>query len=148
MEKSIQKHYCDWCRSNSIEGSVVINTWKGTKKEDVELHYCSSECHNEIMDYSSFVNENAGRFLWFITVIVILNIVLPLVLTFIIIPAVPFASAFLLSLLGLIIFIYPIATPETNQMMGIRKSVRLVKRIELSLIVIPLILIILYFIFR
>lgn len=147
MEKAIHRKFCDWCRSSTIEGSVVVNTWKGTRKEDVELHYCTAHCRAEIINYSSFVNRNAKRFVWLIAVIVILNIALPLILSFVFIPAVPFTTAILISLLGLVVYKYPIATPETNQMFGIKKSVRLVKRIGFSIILIPVILIILYFIY-
>lgn len=122
--------HCAWCNKAEIMDEMTIHTWNGTKKEDVVLKYCSDGCKEHIQEYAGFVNRNAKRFLILIILVVI---ALPVFAVMAAVLRINYLMPFLLGLptllLGIILYKYPIATPETNQMFGMQKSISVVKKL-------------------
>ncbi|MGE5370557.1 MAG: hypothetical protein ACM3QZ_01075 [Solirubrobacterales bacterium] len=111
---------CAYCGSADVENKVKVNTWSGVGRQDVEFEYCSAACKQEIEAFSSYVNRNAAKFLTGIGVLVMAMVLggglFPRFGLFIV-----GGASFLM---GLLIVVFPFATPQTNRMMGIRNAVK------------------------
>ncbi|PKM76909.1 MAG: hypothetical protein CVU90_10045 [Firmicutes bacterium HGW-Firmicutes-15] len=113
---------CAYCNKSDVESRVSINTWDGLGRRDQDFYYCSDVCLREIEDFSEYVNQNAKRFLVFVGVIV---------LSMVFSNGLPGNASLIVSIAGLILGIllikYPFATPLTNQWLGIKKAVLIVR---------------------
>ena len=100
------------------------------------FYYCSDVCHDEIVSYNTRVNHESNRFL-----LLILGASFSFSPFLLLVFVTPYPSIFSslsvavpLILVGMVIIRYPFATPETLKFWGIRKSVAVLKRIGVILI--------------
>jgi hypothetical protein len=126
---------CLYCNTGS--DTITLNREKekiaGLEKG---FNYCSEACHAEILNYAARVNHESNRFLLLISGAALSF--LPFLLLTLLTPYSGLFSALTtatpLILVGLVIIRYPFATPETVRYWGIRKSIFVLKRMGVVMI--------------
>ncbi|NLD47743.1 MAG: hypothetical protein GX660_11165 [Clostridiaceae bacterium] len=118
---------CSYC-GNEAKDKMVLNTYNGVGKDNLEFYYCNEEHKKEIEEFSEYVNKNAMKFIvavlidmFVLTVAVPVSFALKNVYINILLTIIP------LIVLGILINKYPFATPDTNRKLGIKKAVKITK---------------------
>lgn len=131
----VKQPRCLYCNTSAEISPLKQETGKIAGPGHV-FYYCSEDCHHEIANYVQKVNAESNRFL-----LLILGAALSflpfLLLVFLSIYHTIFtalSTAIPLILVGMVIIRYPFATPETVKFWGIRKSVAVLKRLGIILI--------------
>lgn len=130
------KPRCLYCNKSSAAAPLTESTTKLTGFASSGYYYCSEACHEGILQFDKRVKENSARFLVLITVSALSFIPL-LVLSFLSEYGsvfIPLSCALPLICIGIVLIMYPFATPETNNWWGIRKSIKVVKRSGYALV--------------
>ena len=105
---------------------------------------CSDECSEKVIEFIKFAEQYQNRFIIFVVLVVpalMLSAMLPYILGYNIIGAILFSLG--IAALGLILYLYPFATPQTSKLIGLRNSIKVVKitSIAIMVAVIPLFII-------
>jgi hypothetical protein len=132
---------CSYCTKDKTENKIIVNTWHGTVRKDVTFYYCCEDCKHHIEEYAKALNKQVKQFLY---------LILTVVMTFILLPAVTallkdqtlifIAFGVPAFLLGIVLFKYPFATPESNSKWGIKKSIKVLKSFGITLMFIGILL--------
>ena len=132
---------CAYCNKADVDSRVSINTWDGLGRRDQDFYYCSDVCRREIEDFSEYANQNAKRFLVFVGVTV---------LSMVFSNGLPGYASLIVNvsglLLGILLIKYPFANPMTEQLLGIKKAVQLVRFFGFGIVLLEAAYIIYHFI--
>ena len=130
---------CFYCGKKK---EIFLTLAKPNNENLRKYKYCYEECVNKTNDYMNLINRTKKRFWAGISTSIFLCILGIVLSSFFLTPALVIL-ALSIFLLGLTITIYPIPTPEVLALLGIKKTVVLVRIIGTLLIIVsPLCLII------
>ncbi len=128
---------CRWCGSSDGElKTITVETptrfATSTKEETMSVH---PEHESELRAFNKEVQAHGKRFL---TLSLFFGVVLPMIG----LGGLPFVSGAVVSsviglstlALGVVLYLYPFATPETVEMLGVKKSVRLVRILAIGIV--------------
>lgn len=133
---------CSYC-GNEAKDKIKLSTFNGIGKQETDFYYCCEEHKKEIENFSSYVNKNAMKFIVLILLdvfAIMLTTPLGAILKNYNIAGI--AMAVEIFLMGLLIIRYPFATPQTNQKLGLKKTIKLTKAIGAVIAFISLIVVI------
>ena len=120
---------CMYCnKTNQTPHPVTI--------EGMTCVCCSSECAEKTADFARFAKKNTVRFLIGVLVcplVLMLGSIFPLSLGYSTIGSMLFCAGW--AAVGVTMIVFPFATPQTSQLMGIRKSTVLVRVIGIALLI-------------
>ncbi|MGL4991905.1 MAG: hypothetical protein ACRCYE_05525 [Sarcina sp.] len=118
---------CLYCGKNISDVSTAI---KVGEKFD-EYYVCDEYCEEKFNSFNKYVKKNSKFFLLGILGIFIIYLIGLIFNAF-------YAISFLLFSLGILLYIFPFATPQTNQIFGIKKSIKIVKLLGSALFILGL----------
>ena len=130
------KPKCLYCNKSSAAVSLSEGKTKLTGFASSGYYYCCEACHEEILQFDKRVKEKSARFLILMAVSALSYIPL-MILSFLSAYGnifMPLSIASPLVFIGIVMIVYPFATPETNHMWGIRKSITVIKRSGYALV--------------
>ncbi|AEV66885.1 hypothetical protein [Acetivibrio clariflavus] len=113
---------------NEAKQRMVLNTYSGVSKDNLQFYYCNEEHKREIEKFAEYVNKNGMKFIILMLIdLLVLTIAVPVgfALKNIYVNAV--LTIIPLVILGFLINKYPFATPDTNRKLGIKKAVKITK---------------------
>ncbi|HNX43638.1 MAG TPA: hypothetical protein PLJ84_04585 [Bacteroidales bacterium] len=129
------KPKCLYCNKSSAVAPLSESKTKLTGFASSGYYYCGEACHEEILQFDKRVKEKSARFLILMAVSALSYIPL-MILSFLSAYGNIFMSLSIASplvFIGIVMIVYPFATPETNRMWGIRKSITVIKRLGYAL---------------
>ena len=113
---------------NEAKQRMVLNTYSGVSKDNLQFYYCNEEHKREIEKFAEYVNKNGMKFIILMLIdLLVLTIAVPVgfALKNIYVNAV--LTIIPLVILGFLINKYTFATPDTNRKLGIKKAVKITK---------------------
>jgi predicted nucleic acid-binding Zn ribbon protein len=129
------KEHCIWCnrRDESLRQIVVVVPNRlGLRPRERALFICSSDCEHRLRKFNDHVRRFGFLFLSLIGLslasLVALLFVLPKAL-------IPVGLGSIISFIGAALMVFPFPTPETVRLLGVRRSVALVRSLGVLLLV-------------
>ncbi|WP_322569427.1 hypothetical protein [Rhodohalobacter sp.] len=117
---------CIWSAKESDRlKSVTMETLNRFARPATKTYHVLPEHEEELRQFNRFFVQNARRFLGLIIFIILFLLLTPLII--LLAPLSDHVAlhlvGFSMMALGFVIYIYPFATPETLQVLGIKKSI-------------------------
>lgn len=123
---------CIWCNSRDKqmrEIRVIVRDRFGMHPHEERFLVCSLDCEQHFTKFAAYARRFVPLFLGFILGCVLILMFSPIFLPPKILPLF-FVYA------GVVILIFPFATPETVKIFGVRKSIMMVRGVSIFLIII------------
>lgn len=122
--------------------------WCAKEIQDNDSNFCSEECESKYNKFKEKYNKNKYKFLLSFPIYMIIFLVLIIVEGNLFPNKFPVWAMFWLSFgLGIILILFPYATPQTNNSLGIEKAILLCRLIGTIAIVVALFILAFHFIF-
>ena len=117
---------CIWCGKKLEKDEIEKNLYYTEIDWDESFRLCSKHCEEKFKAFMKDVEKNKNKFL-----IALFGSLIIYVIGIIVLSKVEIYSNFLavgyFSLLGLIFIRYPYGTPETNKMIGIKNTIKIIR---------------------
>lgn len=120
---------CFYC-GNETTDTISFEGIEGIEKKQMVQYCCSNEHEEEIVKFNLFVNKNYKKFFTFM-IILSLSVAITTPLAFFVnnLMLGGFIAVLPIFLIGLVIYKYPFATPQTNSKHGLKQAIKITKRI-------------------
>ncbi len=126
---------CSWC-NKLLPGEELQQSILQSSQNKIAYRMCSDKCLKQTEQFVRYIDSYGKRFLIMIGVVVFAYIILT-VLSILLKSDIMFAVALAVPtfLLGVTMYKYPFATPETVEYWGFRKSIRVVRMLGIIIMI-------------